>query len=997
MKLYFSYQFIFLSTAIFLSNISGASYAQKPILKNYSINNGLPSQIVYCVTQDLQGYIWFGTDAGVSRFDGLIFENYTIKDGLSDNEILNIHRDSKGRLWFFALNGKLSYYANGVFFNASNDTLLSPAQTKFEAVSFMEDSDNNIWIGSKSLELFCYTNEGTSQLFELDSLMNHPVNSTYNWVFTYNPSKNKIWVITGYHISKMFEYKNKTFIEYEDQSLIVPASSHFNLQTCGEYGAFFNGTSGICSIINGKVQTSIPRSAIPLYEKDYRFFVDRRQDIWTTNTDNILHHYKQLQGEYVEDFSYSFDETIGAVYFDSEGNTWFTTTGAGVYKASPSSKYMTAFPSDSHNDDVSIKCVKGDTQGNIWFSTTKGSLYHLLDDTINKYTLTTSMGGAAIRNFEFDKTGSLYCITDLGVFLLKRTPSGYINFIDVPAKSKNIEYNFRSAKYLQKDRNNRIFFTSATGILQLDEANSDRTLKYVPYNNLMNHRIYCLYFDSNNNLWFENFENLCCYNGKGVVTYPSIDKELNSKITCLEGVSDSVLAVATYGNGVLFLKNGKIINKITEVNGLAGNLCRQIYIEQDTLYVATNQGFSYFTYRDNTISDITTFSTTEGLPSNDTRYIYARRGKVYVATTSGLCIIEKKLSGKKEDVAPPQVYINHILVNGKRLKTNWLNASYNDDITINYTAITFDQPEKLLFQYNIKGNENDWIETKNTTAILASLKPGDYLFRLRAKKFNSSWSIPLEFPIYIMPPFWQEWWFKSIMFSLTLIATYIVIRYLTGRKYRIRLQQAKAQQALAEERNRIASDMHDDLGADLSNILLMTRMNKKKNIDLGTNMNQFNEIEQFTTNVIGKVDEIIWALNPEQDSLRDMINYIIDYCQRFITHKYIKGSIKKPDKISDKSISSVFRRNVFLVVKEGMNNIIKHSEATEFTIELEESGEKLYVLLKDNGNGFRDDDKLERGNGLLNIKKRIEELHGVCSLQSIPGIGTTLEITVPIQ
>jgi ligand-binding sensor domain-containing protein len=115
MKLYFSYQFIFLYTTIFLSNTCGVTYAQKPILKNYSIHNGLPSQIVYCVTQDLQGYIWFGTDAGVSRFDGLIFENYTIKDGLSDNEILNIHRDSKGRLWFFALNGKLSYYANGLF------------------------------------------------------------------------------------------------------------------------------------------------------------------------------------------------------------------------------------------------------------------------------------------------------------------------------------------------------------------------------------------------------------------------------------------------------------------------------------------------------------------------------------------------------------------------------------------------------------------------------------------------------------------------------------------------------------------------------------------------------------------------------------------------------------------------------------------------------------------------------------------------------------------
>ena len=115
------------------------SNGQEHAYKNYSTHEGLPSQVVYSVMQDADGYMWFGTDAGASRFDGNQFENFTIRDGLSDNEILSIHKDSKGRLWFFTLNGKLCYFYKDTFHNSGNDKWLSSLQTRFEFVSFLEE------------------------------------------------------------------------------------------------------------------------------------------------------------------------------------------------------------------------------------------------------------------------------------------------------------------------------------------------------------------------------------------------------------------------------------------------------------------------------------------------------------------------------------------------------------------------------------------------------------------------------------------------------------------------------------------------------------------------------------------------------------------------------------------------------------------------------------------------------------------------------------------
>ncbi|MEP7129327.1 MAG: triple tyrosine motif-containing protein, partial [Chitinophagales bacterium] len=379
------------------------------------------------------------------------------------------------------------------------------------------------------------------------------------------------------------------------------------------------------------------------------------------------------------------------------------------------------------------------------------------------------------------------------------------------------------------------------------------------------------------------------------------------------------------------------------------------------------------------------------------RYITAGDGRIYIATSSGLCVMNKHILTQQKIINAPQTYFKSITINGNNQNERTVLASYNDDITVNFTAITFDQPDKILYQYNLTGKENGWIETKNTTAILSSLTPGNYTFSLRAKKYDSDWSNPIHFQLDIEPPYWQRWWFRGILITILAIGAYYLIKYITGRNYRIKLREVKAQQALAEERNRISSDMHDDLGADLSNILMLTRISNQSNKNEPLKNKQLSEIEQFTTRLIGKVDEIIWALNPNQDSLQDLVDYINDYCGQFLDHAFLKGKINIPYPVPNKNITAVFRRNIFLVIKEGINNIIKHSGATSFSLELKFDGGQVDITLQDDGKGFLDNDKLERGNGLINMQKRIKQLGGEIDIRSVPGNGTVLNIRVPIS
>lgn len=987
--------YLIIRLTLLVSLLFDYAKAQQPVFKNYNINDGLPSQVVYCAIQDADGFMWFGTDAGACRFDGHNFQVFTIQDGLSDNEILNIHKDSKGRLWFFTLNGQLSYFYKEKFYKLRTDSINTDKSVKFEAISFLEDKAGNIWIGSRNSQLLCIDDDGNSKIYYLNNVYKDPINGPNNWVFTYSPANNIIWIIIGFHKSRIFELKGTEIKLLINQSVIVPLSNQFYLQNVPNF-AFYNGSAGICRISDYVSSTVIPSSLILHYQKDCRFFVDRNSDVWLTNSLNEVYQYKDIDGTYKLHKTYSFHAKIGSIFIDSEYNIWITTVKSGVFQLPAKNKDLKVFPVNVAASDQSIECVKLGKNDKVWFSTSNGNLYQLENDSLKMFSLSKTGIESAISNLLVDTNEDVLCITTEGLFLLHSDLANSYKFISIPAINGNTYYDFRAAKSIGVDRNNIIYLTSSSGLLQFKKTGKSH-VEYVPFNSLMTHRIYCLYFDKYNNIWFDDLETLCCYNGAQVKTYPLHAKEFLSQITGIECISDSILVIGTYGNGIKFFNRGNVINTLSSLQGLADNLCRRIFIEKDTIYVATSKGFTYFSYHNNTISNVNTFTIDEGLPSNDIRYIAAKAGMIYLATSSGLCVMKKNLPDFEKKSSPPKTYLKSILINDRKQFNDNVTASYNDDISIYFNAITFDQPAKIIYQYKLNNNQAEWIETKNSSIVLSNIKPGIYNFTLRAKKYNSEWSSPVMVQLTIKPPYWQSGWFRTTMILASIIVGFFLVKYITGRNYRARLREAKAQQSLAEERNRIASDMHDDLGADLSNILLLTRkQNDHSHIDISI-IHQFAEIERITNRVTSKLDEIIWALNPKKDVLINLQQYMVDYYLQVANRLNLRCNIKTPVITPKLTVAATFRRNLFLVLKEGLNNIIKHSGATEIDLDISYSAEFMYVTLRDNGYGFILSEKRSKGNGLINMEKRIMELGGKLDFNSLLDNGTTIKIAVPIK
>jgi signal transduction histidine kinase len=508
-------------------------------------------------------------------------------------------------------------------------------------------------------------------------------------------------------------------------------------------------------------------------------------------------------------------------------------------------------------------------------------------------------------------------------------------------------------------------------------------------------RIQAICFDHDNHLWFEDTDHLYNYDGTKTTSFPHSDREFEPRISCIKETPDSTIVVATSGTGLRFLKHGKIINRLTKKDGLCSNQVRNIFIQGETIYVATKHGFSYFTYKNNEVGNLKSFTTGEGILSNDINDISSKGNKIYLASNAGLCIVDKNYEEPKSTT--PHIYITSVSSGDSTIvKRTGVVLPFHSDLVIDFIAPTFNQPEKVEYQYNLTSSDNNWIATKNASITLSSIAPGRHHFRVRAKKFNSGWSAPALFSFEIKPAFYRQWWFQGIMLIFLVTLIFFVIRIYTARRYRKQLELLKQKQVIAAERDRIAADMHDDIGADLSNLLMLTRLAHRTSEVSERERTMLQKIEDHTSGVIQKVGEIIWALNPTDDTLDVLVSFLHDYFNELLNIELIEKNFLVKGIIPQQSITASFRRNIFLVVKELINNILKHALSSEITMEIEMRNSNLMISIRDNGKGFDFSQLPIRGNGLRNIKKRISEMNGKLTVKSDSSVGTEVFIEVPV-
>jgi signal transduction histidine kinase len=318
--------------------------------------------------------------------------------------------------------------------------------------------------------------------------------------------------------------------------------------------------------------------------------------------------------------------------------------------------------------------------------------------------------------------------------------------------------------------------------------------------------------------------------------------------------------------------------------------------------------------------------------------------------------------------------------------------------TIEYAALSYDMSEYNQYAYKLEGFDKDWVYCGNRQeATYTNLEPGTYTFRVKGSNNDGIWNENgTSIAVTITPPFWKTWWFRVSGFLAILLSVGGTIRYVEMKRLNRKIEQLEMERALERERTRISQDMHDEVGSSLSEISILSELAKRDLRKPEEAVARIQEISDRSGEVIGNIGEIIWAINPKNDPVENFVSYLRRYSTHYLGLANIRCTFSVADDIPDFTFSSVIRRNVFLVAKEALHNVVKHSAASEAKINIGFTGKAMEIRIEDNGKGFVPEEKYGSGNGLTSMKQRLDDIGARFTLESRPGCGAKVLIGIGV-
>jgi len=939
------------------------------IVKNFNIEDHLCSNNVNCIFQDTEGYLWVGTGNGVSRFNGLDFKNYDVSDGLCDNTITGITEDSKNRIWFLTSNDCLSYYKSGQIVNSDSIPTLDFKSSTLEFSFLVENKQGDLYFSGKGNEVIRLT----ADLSDIEIQKN---NSDKN--VRIKPLKNESGKIEYY----------KCLVDWND-SLAHPTYPIDIIQY----------EQGTISLTRNGIYNTTSNGSHLIVATDQLIDYHSLENLYLTENRELFVYGAELIGYKIEDFLFEGCSitrlpkiSYSQILNDDDQNVWYASYSDGLHLISSAQSDITLY---QHRPNEITTCLAKSIDGDI-LAGTRGN--RLLKFSERKLIDLIQIGGSydvsSFNEVHVDAlSGRFWCGGDfslMGIKMNKNQPlgAGLQDVISLPLEGINDLFTHNS---------NELYVATEQGIYKTFLGNQFPDLELVPESEDLD--VEHLLIDSYNTLWFSVNDQLYYIKNKELKQFSPDEYSFKTKINALEIIGKNTIAISTYGNGVFFIKNKTIIHHLDEKNGLLSNLCTNLYVEDSKHYLATRKGIIIYEWNGSSTKIKSSFSHLNGLPSNKVNDVLVKDSLVYLATADGLIIFNsfKQERDITRYVKPPKIHLNTFKSKDKEFDFGKkFDLSYFDTfITIAYQAITFERPDELIYAYKFFDSDTEWTQTKNNALEFPRLPAGDYDFQLKAKKHNSDWSEPISISFTSHPAFWNTWWFRMIGLIILSGITFLVLRFYARRKYERQLAVIQKEQALLEERNRISADMHDDLGSELTRIVILSRIAKTKLQLPKEKEKPINDIDQAAEGIVKKMNEIIWALNPTNDTLENLISYLQKYINDYLDVRDLSGRVKMPDIIPELKVRAAFRRNIFLIVKECLHNIHKHAKATRVDAEIRISDD-LEINIIENGVGF-DMEKTRRfGNGLINMQKRASDINGSASQWSEIGEGSKLKIIVPL-
>ncbi len=735
--------------------LCGKVGSQTYFFDQYSVQQGLAQSKVYAIIQDRNDYIWLGTDGGVSRFDGITFENFTSENGLAVNGIQALHEDSAGNIWLGHRGGGITRYDGKIFekleiFSSFLDS---------DVTSFSEDQDGNIWITTAGDGVVCIWNpEASADELQYEHYLGKKLSDQ---VFqSYTGRDGTLYFITDIGI-KIFNRDDNDF----DQFHIEKMPLYFQIITMIEdsKGNFWFGTHH-----DGLYKYEVERDTFLFYNtRDglgenvvSSLFEDSKSNVWAGTWGGGI---TRLKDDKLITFDLSngmTDTKIRCIVEDLEGNILIGTNenGLAIFKGDHFVTYTT------HNGiiDNQVWAVLQDRSDNYWFGTNAGiTIYNPSARLSRQYSHLTSekyVMGNQIRFIKEDLNGHIWIGTnDAGTFEY------------IPSTGR-LNYSFLLNSYNRQgivsamdiDRENNLWVGTIDGLIFYDIDNN-QIQRLTQIHGLAGSDISAIYADSGGTVWIGA-------RGKGLTritgdTAIQVNLGISFTPTCITEDLQGWIWTGTEGQGVYAVAGDTIAAHFSRQNGLLASLITLVIADdQNNVYFGTNRGLNKYSREENKIYTYTGKNGFVGIETKNNAAFRDHEGNLWFGTVAG---VTRYIPGVEHRLfIEPLTHITRMRINlEEREMIPEMKLKYTENsIIFDFTSICLTNPDAVRYQFKMEGADIDWMpETEQTTATYPALKPGKYIFMVKASNSDGIWNTePIIFAFQIRPPFYQTWWFIMI-------------------------------------------------------------------------------------------------------------------------------------------------------------------------------------------------------------------------------------------
>ena len=965
----------------------------------WQTDDGLPNNNVVGLAQTTDGYLWVATYGHFARFDGVRFEEFSPKSVVPDyggrvGRVNMLLQDHRGGLWLAMLHGPIVYLNSGTAKIYTNDLPDLSAQT------MIEDGEGAIWIAYHG-NTVCRIKDGQVSRFTAQDGL--PARLDCSLAVD---SRGRVWFAKDHEAGCFHDGRFETLAQIPSPACVAGASDG-GAWICSSHELFKCDSSG-------KLQAVGIFDVGPAGVDPTALLQDHSGAVWIGTSANGLF---RFNGSGFENIPTS-QHQISSLMEDQEGNLWVATGGGGLDRVQPRAFTLegaeTGLPfetvqstcEDTNGTVWAVTqngllvcrtnggwrtipigtnqgegraraiCVAADRAGKIWVGTQNHALYCLQGENTTVWRANDGLAGDVIRSLLAGTAGDLW-IGEEGPDTVQRLRDGQLKTFPLPA-------NLGTIRAMAEDTGGSIWIGSSKGSLLRvrGEDITDETMR------LSGNRtsIRALHTTPDGSLWIG-------YAGWGLARFK--DGRF-TRLGAAQGLDDDYISqIIEDGQGWLWLGGDRGIFKVRE---------------QEVEKLAAGQADRVRSIR---------YGRDEGLPSlqanfgNSPGAIRTRSGQLWIPMRPNLVVINPE--NLHDNLEPPTVLLKRVELDEKTIAlyggvipvrpavdlqkppTDLEFPPGHRRLQFEFAALSFGAPENVHFQYQLEGFDYGWIELGMQHSVSYSrLAAGDYRFRVRACNGDGVWNdngVALAFRV--KPFFWQTWWFRLASIPLIALAAILIVRHLLIRRLRMKLRALEQESALERERSRIAKDIHDDLGGSLTQIKLLFELTqlKREQADKVDLLGQEGLVA--TRRIMKSLDEIVWAVNPRNDSLPHLIEYLGQFAVEFLNRADIRCRVDLPPRPPEWDLSPEARHNLFLVVKETLNNIVRHAHAGEVWLRIKVVDRLLHITIEDDGRGFATAPENGSADGLNNIRQRMQEIGGQSRIESQTGTGTRVFLIFP--